>query len=284
MTGYDPRYGFDLPTVEEPAKPAAAPVRKRRWVRRILKWCGIFLAAVLATFGGLRWYWGFEAQQAVDQRVAALDRVDANWQWSQILAARAAVDEGQNAAHIVTAAAAAIPPEWPNRPAVPPHTPPRTGPQAPAGFVPLPWHQRLEDVGVEFRMDESIASAMRDELRALGGALGEARRLIDGPTTGRFEVNWQALPGETRPTHPERVRTVGTLLSCDALLRAHDGQLGDALASCRGVLAAGRAIGDEPATASQQARINCHFVAVRLLEPCARPMSCSLPSRSKAGS
>ena len=60
---------------------------------------------------------------------------------------------------------------------------------------------------------------------------------------------------DTLLPHAPQARTVGRLLSADAAMRAHDGDIDGALDSCRAIVAAGRSIGDDPFLISQIVRM-----------------------------
>ena len=92
MTGYDPRYGFELNYGDVPPATPRVPLRQRRSVRRVLKWGGVCALAVAMTVFGLRFYWSYVAQAAVDSRATTLDRMDPHWRWEEILTRRAVVD------------------------------------------------------------------------------------------------------------------------------------------------------------------------------------------------
>jgi hypothetical protein len=266
MTGYDPRYGFDLYEVESPAPatPPRVPLRRRAWVRRGTKWVGILLLGGMAALLGLRLYWGYLAHRAVSERTDVLDQMDSHWRWEDILARQAALPSERNGARIVTAAVNLLPPEWPSELNRPPRNPLLLAllPELYLG----PWPDRLAEVRVPTRMEESIAYEMRGELKRRSAALAEAHRLIDGPTTGRFETEWQPIPGMTPLLHVSQVHAVATLLRYEAILRAHEGKLDEALASARGVLAAGQALGDEPSVSGQSMRLTCQVLGIRTIE------------------
>lgn len=97
-----------------------------------------------------------------------------------------------------------------------------------------------------------------------GAALTLARTLADRPR-GRIAIDWsKPSPWAVRLT-PE-IGPAAALLSVDAVLRVHDGDLEGALLSCRAILHAAAAIGDIPTFAVQQFRIDQRDLVFPLLE------------------
>jgi hypothetical protein len=92
-------------------------------------------------------------------------------------------------------------------------------------------------------------------------ALAEARKLVD-LTEGRYPIAYSPDLISTLIPHTQDARAIATLLSDDALLlRAQDNDPDGALAACRGLLNAGRSVGDEPLLISQLVRVACRAMA-----------------------
>ncbi len=87
---------------------------------------------------------------------------------------------------------------------------------------------------------------LKAELHAAEAALTEARKLADLPH-GRLP---SGPPGKSKfpasNPHIPAVRKIMELLVMDARVRAQEGDLGNALATCRALLNTGRTLGDEP--------------------------------------
>src|SRR5262249_12917559 len=114
-------------------------------------------------------------------------------------------------------------------------------------------------------MPETQVQALRAVLRPAAAALAEARPLADMPE-GRHAITWTRDGLRTQLPHAQPAPFVAYLLELDAALQAEGGQTGQARASCRGALNAGRSLGDEPICVSQLVRIACAAVAIRRAE------------------
>ena len=209
----------------------------RRWV-----WRSLLLSALGSLMIALVWrsYYQFDAEGEVERAVARVDATDPHWRWEDILAQRAAVADEQNAARIISSVAERMPSNWPTRSAL---TGFERGETERLPPMTIPWYERVEETAANFRLEEDVVPALRGELTALAPLLAELRRLIDGPRTGRFDVQWERNYLGTRMAHLMHVRQLAGVLQYDACLRTHDGDLMGGLASCRGVLAAGRSLG-----------------------------------------
>jgi hypothetical protein len=239
------------------------PPRGARWWR-CGKWALLGVAiAVIAFAVGFRAYYQHDAEEAVDRAAAWLDEIDPHWRWEEIEARRVAVPEEQNSARFVSAAADLLPHNWPLRSALPR---PESG--EPDRFDPmnLPWHEQVSETALNFRLEDEAAAGLEAELKALAPALEAARPLTETPTVGRFPCTPElVLLGSGRQCLTQ-VRLTATLQMYDACRCAHEGDGAGALAACRGVLAAGRALGDEPLPVSQHLRTESHILAGRTVE------------------
>jgi hypothetical protein len=199
----------------EPAE-ALLP-RRRRWRRLLLLLVPLALLAVA-------WFClVFASNQRLRRAVAEADRLDPHWRLDDLLAERAAVPDGENAALTVLAAAGSMPPDWP---ALPPSV-----------------ARSLDHLEPNESVNDAQAAALRAELGRVAAVLQEARKLAD-QSRGCWPGGLRALD----------VKVVARLLSADALLRAREGDLDGALASCRALLNAGRSAGDEPSLTPQLVR------------------------------
>ncbi len=90
--------------------------------------------------------------------------------------------------------------------------------------------------------------------------------MLEGLRQGRYDVVWRRDMSSTMVQHAQDCRPVAALLTLDAALAAHDGDMKQALASSCGAINAGRSLGDEPVVISQLVRLACTAMAVRSLE------------------
>jgi hypothetical protein len=95
--------------------------------------------------------------------------------------------------------------------------------------------------------------------------MAQARALVDRPG-GRFPVAWASDGISTRLPQLARTREVVNLLAYDVLLRSQNRDTDGALSTCRALLSACRALGDEPAAVSQRLRIDLRATACQQVE------------------
>jgi hypothetical protein len=221
---------------------AAPPIRRSRM--RLLLYAGLVLLALCVVRGGYVYFYA-APERRLQEAIAETDRLEpSGWRLSELEARRAVLPDGQNSALHVLAVKPMIPDRW------------ASAPQFTDLFQGLP---------PEIQLDEPQTTALRTEIQKLGPALAEVRKLADLPN-GRFFIVWSQdvfsilLPGQ------QNARELATVLSYDALLRAQENDLDGALASCRGILNAGRAIGDEPFAISQLIIMACQSIAVGKIE------------------
>jgi hypothetical protein len=106
---------------------------------------------------------------------------------------------------------------------------------------------------------------LQADLNETAPALALARALVDLPE-GRFPVAWASDGMSTRLPHLARTPEVVNLLAYDVLLRSQNQDVDGALSTCRALLNACRAIGDEPAAVSQRLRIDIRATACQQVE------------------
>jgi hypothetical protein len=213
-------------------------------------WRGILvlLGVVLLGVGWLG-YLRYVADRDLHEALAEADRLDPGWRLADLEAARAAVPDAENGGLQVQAAAA---------------------------LLPLPWHpgpgkgnkdleSQVARLPARVLFGESLSGNLREQLRKVDPARTVAHRLADMPR-GRYTVPWSNDGIGTLMPHIEPILSVCRLLRLDAALKAHDGDVDGALASCRGMLNTGRSLGDEPTALSQHVRRSCQILAVKALE------------------
>jgi hypothetical protein len=204
----------------------------------------VLLAAVVGIYS----YFDWVAEQDLLEAMAEADQLDPGWRFTDLEAARAAVPDAENGAHVILATRALMPARW---------------------LIPTPGVPGLEQRLAELLPAERVRDADMDELRGeldkVAAARDKARELADRPR-GRFRVTYSADLIGTLVPHADDTRNVVRLLTLDALLRCADGDCDGALRSCRAILNAGRALGDEPMPVSQFLRAGHGRDAVRAIE------------------
>jgi hypothetical protein len=110
-------------------------------------------------------------------------------------------------------------------------------------------------------LNEKERAAVRAEMERAADAITEARKLADQPR-GRFAITYSKDFISTLMTGVQDAREAAHLLSYDALSRAQDGDLRGAAVSCRAIVNAGRAIGDEPTLIAYLVRMALRAIAV----------------------
>jgi hypothetical protein len=154
-----------------------------------------------------------------------------------------------------------LPKNWPFWDAPPPPAP-QDPPDAGPNRQPL---RRASGTWSRRQLNDEQATALRTEMARAAAALAEARKMAER-TEGRYPITYSADWITTLMPHQQVAREIAALLANDALLRAQDKDSDGALASCRGVLNAGRSIGDEPGLIPQLVRIACRAIATRQAE------------------
>jgi hypothetical protein len=202
---------------------------------------GLLLGLLLATaFGFYRSIVGIhQLHDAQDET----EQADSRWRLADLEARRVKPGEEANSAVWVLAAHKLLP-------------------AGAAGGPPL--GQSFERLPPQDRLSGPRVKALRDALARASAALTEARRLKDLPA-GRFPSAWANDWKATRSHSPE-ARAVANLLAWDVLLLVAERDTDGALDSCRALLNCGRAVGEEPLTASQLACIACRSAVVERLE------------------
>jgi hypothetical protein len=204
--------------------------------RRLPRWA-VLLLTVLLLGAGLFGYVWYASDRALREVEAEADRLDPGWRLADLEAARSPVPDAENSARQVLAARALMPAPW---------------------LLPSPGRPGLADEIYQLeppvRLSKVEATSARAELARLAPALAIARPLVDLPR-GRYAITWSDDGIGTIMDHLGGARQVAGMLQLDAALRAHDGDVDGALASCRAALNAGRSVGDEPTVVSQMVRL-----------------------------
>jgi hypothetical protein len=178
----------------------------------------------------------------------AADRDDPNWRLEDLMAHREQVPTGENSAPVVATAAALLSAEWSLETAV------AAGTSKPGDKTTSSAVERLKTIHENVRLDDALAVAIRNELKARAGALAIARTVADFDR-GRHELVVGPAVTDMPLDETQGARIVARLLAADAAIRANDGDLDGAVESCRAIIATSRSIGDEPTLISSLVRI-----------------------------
>ena len=256
MEGDAVRMDYSAPSV----KISSPPRRPFGWLKRLVIGLAVtsVVLAVLTTLA--RFCLLITHRGRTAEVIARLDRIDPGWRSEQMEAARKVVPEGVNSATPLLSAGRMIPEDWPRTLATRPLYVPDREDDEPIRLLISTIEQTYPPPP-----DEEQIVALRAELVALAPALSEARKVIDKPE-GRHVVALAIDPFNTQLPHLSNARQVARLLNLDSILRVHDGDADGALGSCRGVMNAGRSLGDEPFSISLTVRVAIETLAIRSIE------------------
>ncbi len=212
--------------------PALGPRRRRPWWLRSAVRLGVALVVAAAVVS----YLIYRTDAAVREAQARLDRDDPGWRLEEIEAARETIPDEENSARVAVAAAELLP----------------------VGGGDAEWYEVFRKPPAPGRLERSEYARLRVERDLCRAALREARKLIGLPR-GRYGILFWPSGEPVRRTGSDQnmARSVAALLYCDALVRADEGDAAGALAACRGIVNAGRSVGDEPDIRSQLNRDEC---------------------------
>jgi hypothetical protein len=231
------------------------PRRRFRWLKRIFLGLAILVVLALAVRASVVYL----AEREFRMAAAELDRSDPGWRLEDIEKQRAVVLPERNAALPITAAGERLASWWP--PSWELHKR-RVGEEEPESIGP---ERVVYKLAPNKRLSEDLAGKLRGLMSAQNATLLLARKVIDLPT-GRYDVSWPSDRFEHHIPHLDHVTNVAELLEADGVLRADDGDYDGALGSVRGMLNAGRSVGDEPYLISQMHRKARGVYAVHTLE------------------
>ncbi len=207
--------------VEKPRRP------RLRWLKRIGK--GLLIAAVIIA-GRMAWH-HYQATKNLQEALAEMDRAEPGWRLEEIEAAREKIPEEENSARVVVAATKMLPRNWPPK--------------------------EFDDLFVKLAPTEQLPpedfARLKKELTDVRPALVEAHKLAGMPR-GRHYLSYERNVLDTLLRDQVEGRRISRLLVLDALRHGQEGNLKEALVSCRAALNTARAIGDEPFASSQLIR------------------------------
>jgi hypothetical protein len=170
-------------------------------------------------------------QAALRRAIQHADAADPHWRLSDIESERADKIASDNSALLIMRIDAALPHDWPNQ-----KTPPAGHPEDdPEGLLRL---------GLQHRLSQGQAANLRAILGSAQEALTSCDELVhDG--LGRFPMKWSP-PYLLNASCAVCAERVVRLLELNTLWLIHLRKGDDAIHSCREILVASRAIGDEP--------------------------------------
>jgi hypothetical protein len=228
------------PTILERPFPQS---RLCRWRLRLLILTLIILP--LGLFAASFYFLILRQEIDLRQALSETDQQDPGWRIWDLEAKRAVIPNEHNAAVRLMAAKKLLPPQWPKQR--------------------LAMQQNLWQVEPPVRMMDQQVALLRQELAGEEGAVAEARKVADLPY-GRYPFRLGFDNLTTRPLHTIETRFLADLLADDVFLRIQQEDAGGALRSCRAILNAARALGDEPLPYSIAERSIMHHIALHLIE------------------
>jgi hypothetical protein len=222
-----------------PGVGAALQAGAKRWLveaplglaKRSVKWVIVLLVVtVIGGLGAAFIHQGYGSKQ-LENVIREIEEKDPDWTWEALQAKRKKIEDKDNAALRVDAIAAQLPENWSYR----------VGQLTRAG----------EPKG---QLDDKDIDLIRDELAKCRAALEEARGL-EKLSEGSWPADALRRGKGKRGFSATHCVEVAELLYLDALVQANKQRPGQALASARAAMVAGRAVGDGPGSDAQIMRV-----------------------------
>jgi hypothetical protein len=217
-------------------------------------WCTLLILVVLATPFVVhlvsRQMEFAENEKLFREAIAETDRLDPQWRWDDLLAAREPVPEERNAVGPVRKVKALLGGtfKWP----LPPNDT-------------LGLSDIFSDLAPSQLMRESERRLLDQSLASHEEAIRVARGLIRYGR-GRYDLRLPTNPLSLSFRFEQDVREVTSLLHLDSDRRILDGNANEAVEDIRAILAAARAIGDAPTMMGQLFHIAVDAIAVNRLQ------------------
>jgi hypothetical protein len=240
--------------------PNVPPQRKPRW-RRIARIAGIIVLAIIGIPAGLHFYLRWTADRALQQAIAETDRLDPGWRLEDLEAKREIIPEAENAALKILAIKESMPSSWPNQPRFIPIRS-RSAINSEPGISEL--EQRLLGLSPPAALPAEIRSVIQSDLKAMAASLADALALVRFPR-GRYPIQYARILSDTELLSKDS-HIVAKLLWVDGIIAAEEQQIERAFDSTRGIINAGRSVGDEPMMISQSRRLTIESLAIQTLE------------------
>jgi hypothetical protein len=174
-----------------------------------------------------------------------VDRLDPGWRREDLKAKRRVIPDEENSALVVLAACQLMPKDWPTWRSLDRLAGREVSKQARWNY-----DRGIHSLPPTAQLNAQQLAILQAELSEADAALTEARKLSE-LSHGRLppgEPKKSLIPTPSPPTNPHggKPRQLAELLSFDVWVRTQRGDFGQALASCRALVNAGRAVGDEP--------------------------------------
>jgi hypothetical protein len=228
---------------------AAEIAEPRRDARRRPFWLKLLVVGLLLLTGVVLLY-GYlllAADRRLREALAEADRLDPGWRLNELEAARAVVPEAENSATVLLAAHRVLPPqnEWPDYQLV----------------------EELTQLAPTERLPQNQVAILRAALDRAQPTVAKARELADA-RQGRYTIVWGPDVLNTLLPHVDAMSMVLRYLTCDVLVRLQDGDVEEALHTCRAEFQAARSVGDDPCAVVQMVRLFRGREAVTQVERC----------------
>lgn len=228
----------------------AAPASRSRWLLFLLLG---FLFLVVCAAGLVTWA-VYHGKSAMAQVIAEIDQLDPGWRMADLEAARPKVPDKDNAALAVLDAQAALA----NRKA--------NDPRNPNGDVPSrEVDTALREAPLGQLLTPQQLEQLRRDVQSVAAALAIAHQL-DQRTQGRYPVVFDENIISTGLPFVTGTRGVVNALATEAALKAQEGDVDGALASCGTALRAARTLRDMPMLISYLVVVATRAVTIRQLE------------------
>jgi len=219
--------------------------KRRRWLPRGFLVLGALIFGAIAYF----WYQHDKSERELQAAIAETDRLDPGWRLADLEAARPEIPFEENSAPLIkkvgVAAITAL-----NKGKVRENLNAIT--------------DELTDLPPTVRLDARQAATLRAALIPLAGSLDDARNLAELPR-GRHPFN--VSPGVSEPIpHADHAGIAIWLLTEDARLRAHEGDMAAAWRACQAIQNICRSFAGEPLGVIQTIRVVHRQHGLRLME------------------
>jgi hypothetical protein len=222
---------------------------------------------LLLLFAGCGGFYGFliySTDRDLREAEADADVKDpGGWRLSEIDAHRKVLADEDNAAEVVMAIKSNLPTPWPPARPAPADAADGAAPPVPPGQQ-VYIENDLADLPPDVQLDEALLRDLRDSFKGTEKALAEARKL-PAFRDGRYPLTWSKDIISTL-INSQDARAAANLMRLQAVLLAQEGKADQALEATRGVLVAGRSVGDEPLMISMLIRVACTAIAISSLE------------------
>jgi hypothetical protein len=229
-----------MSVVETQGMPTLTVPRRRRW----WLWIGLIGVVLIGSVGLFAyWYRVLRPQWELQAAMAEADRLDPGWRLEELEAKREEIPDEENGAIVAQTAARGIPNSWYTK----------------------EMDDMMKNMSPPVLLSENQACILAGELFQVDAALVEARKLVNLPR-GRHAIVWSPDFFSTLMTHAQDLRKVTRALVCDAVLRAHEGDMPGAIQSIQAAINAARSLGDEPLLISLLIRLACRNMAFSHLE------------------